>query len=140
MKFKLVQLLTVCIVTFMLLSPGLMIFSIVWERHIELIQTKDLACEPSQNCTDKVGVAPKEEIKSSQDRSNVEFSATNFVDQSLKTKPDQFVKILQWFFLLFPIILGILILLYDRYLIYRATVFQQQVEMLEKLWRQGIEQ
>ncbi|NJM73305.1 MAG: hypothetical protein HC862_26035 [Scytonema sp. RU_4_4] len=140
MKLKLVQLLTVCTVTLVVLSPEIVVFSMVWERHMEQVQTKGLACE-AKNHINQVGLALQEETKSYQGKSHVESSATNFVNQSLNNpKQDHFVKILQWFFLLFPIILGILILLYDRYLIYRTTVFQQQVEMLERLWQEGIEQ
>ncbi|WP_017315149.1 hypothetical protein [Mastigocladopsis repens] len=134
MKSKLVQLLTVCLVTVLVLSPELVVFSIVWERHMEVVQTKSLACQASQNWTSEEGK------KSYQNRSDGQFSATNFVNQPLtNTKPYKIVKILQWFFVLFPIFLGILVFLYDKYLIYRATVFQQQVEMLERLW-QSIEQ
>ena len=139
MKFKLVQFLTVCVVTVLVLSPGLVVFSMVWERHMELVQTKNLACQLNQSHTSEVGLARTQEEKSDQDRSNV-YSATHFVEPSLtNTKDYNIVKTLQWFFLLFPIFLGIVVFFYDRYLIYRAAVFQQQVEMLERLW-QGIEQ
>ncbi|BAY44199.1 hypothetical protein SAMD00079811_17950 [Scytonema sp. HK-05] len=139
MKFKLVQFLTVCLVTVLVLSPELVVFSMVWERHMELVQTKSLACELNQSHTSEVGLTRTQEEKSEQDTSNV-HSATNFVEQSLtNTKQYTIFKILQWFFLLLPIFLGTVVFLYDRYLIYRAAVFQQQVEMLERLW-QGIEQ
>ncbi|NMG22328.1 hypothetical protein [Brasilonema bromeliae] len=142
MKLKLVQLLTVCTVTLVVLSPEIVVFSMVWERHMELLaQTKNSTCEVNQNSTSKVGLALQEGTNSYQDSSHVEFSVTNFVKQSLNHKTqDKIVKILQWFLLLFPIILGLLVFFYDRYLVYRAGVFQQQVEMLERLWQQGIEQ
>ena len=141
MKFRLVQLLTVCTVTLVVLSPEILVFSMVWERHMELAQTKNSICEANQNSTSQVGLALQEGKKSYQDSSSVEFSVTNFVKQSLNhKKQDKTVKRLQWFLLLFPIIFGLLVFLYDRYLIYRAAVFQQQVEMLERLWQQGIEQ
>lgn len=139
MKFKLVQFLTVCVVTVLVLSPGLVVFSMVWERHMELVQTKSLACQLNQSHTSEVGLTRTQEEKSAQERSNV-CSATHFVEESLtNTKDYNIAKTLQWFFLLFPIFLGTLLFFYDRYLIYRAAVFQQQVEMLERLW-QGIEQ
>lgn len=47
---------------------------------------------------------------------------------------------MQWFFLLTPICVGLGIIAYDRYLVYRNAVFQEQVEMLERLWQQSIEQ
>ncbi|MGH8000378.1 MAG: hypothetical protein ACREPR_13345 [Brasilonema sp.] len=141
MKLKLVQLLTVCTVTLVVLSPEIVVFSMVWERHLEQVQTKGLACEANQSHTNQAGLALQEGIKSYQGKSHVESSVTNFVKQSLNNaKQDKVVNILQWLFLLFPIVLGILILLYDRYLIYRTAVFQQQVEMLERLWQEGIEQ
>ncbi|WP_414580939.1 hypothetical protein [Scytonema sp. PCC 10023] len=138
MKFKLVQFLTVCLVTVLVLSPELVVFSMVWERHMELVQTKSLACQLNQSYTSEIGLTPTQD-KSEQDRFNI-HSATNFVKQSLaNTEQYKIIKILRWFFLLFPIFLGTLVFLYDRYLVYRAAVFQQQVEMLERLW-QGIEQ
>ncbi|KAB8334403.1 hypothetical protein SD80_008390 [Scytonema tolypothrichoides VB-61278] len=142
MKLKLVQLLTVCTVTLVVLSPEIVVFSMVWERHMELLaQTNHSTCEVNPNSTSKVELALQEGTNSYQDSSHVEFSVTNFVKQSLNHKTqDKIVKILQWFLLVFPIILGILVFLYDRYLVYRAGVFQQQVEMLERLWQQGIEQ
>ncbi|NMG06913.1 hypothetical protein [Brasilonema sp. UFV-L1] len=141
MKLKLVQLLTVCTVTLVVLSPEIVVFSMVWERHMEQVQTKGLACEVNQSHTNQAALVLQEGIKSDQGKSHVESSLSNFVKQSLNnTKPDKVVKILQWFFLLFPVLLGILIFLYDRYLIYRAAVFEQQVEMLERLWQEGIEQ
>ncbi|ARV60666.1 hypothetical protein BZZ01_20445 [Nostocales cyanobacterium HT-58-2] len=135
MKFKVVQLLTVSLVTVLVFSPELVVFSIVWEQHLELKQTKTLACQTPQNVTSPV------KSESKQESSEVNFSTTHFLKESLAiTKKHKIVQILHWSFLLFPIFLGILIFFYDRYLIYRATVFQKQVEMLERLWQQGIEQ
>lgn len=39
-----------------------------------------------------------------------------------------------------PYSFGNILFLYDRHLVYRAGIFQQQVEMLEKLWQESIEQ
>jgi hypothetical protein len=139
MKFKFVQVLTVCLVAVLVLSPDLAVFSMVWQQHIELVQTKSLACEIAQSRISQVELASTQTSqKLVQDRDV--NSATNFVNQSLtNTQPYTFVKTLQWFFVLFPICFGILVFFYDRYLIYRTAVFQQQVEMLERLW-QSIEQ
>ena len=46
----------------------------------------------------------------------------------------------RWFFLFIPFCIGTVIYFYDRYLVYRANIFQQQVEMLEKIWQQSLEQ
>jgi hypothetical protein len=48
-------------------------------------------------------------------------------------------SILQWFVLITPIFVGLGIIVYDRYLVYRAAMLREQVEMLEKLWQQSIE-
>ena len=50
------------------------------------------------------------------------------------------MTILQWLLVAVPIGIGLAILLYDRYLVYRSAVFRSQVEMLERLWQQSIEQ
>jgi hypothetical protein len=87
-------------------------------------------------------LTPEQECqKFAHDTNNIKIFDTNFLHILLTyTQIYKVVDLLKWFFLLFPIVLGIFFFLYDRYLVYRAGIFQQQVEMLEKLWQESIEQ
>jgi hypothetical protein len=138
MRVKLLNVLTVCVVTFVVLSPVLVVFSVVWERHIELIKPQNIACEvnKSSNSTPQLN-----STHSSQISATVQSSNRNVVNQML-TIAEQYklATILQWFFVLTPICVGLGIIFYDRYLFYRAAVLKEQVEMLERLWQQSIEQ
>ena len=142
MKCKFVNVLTVCLITLAVLSPGVVVFGVVWERHMSLVQIQHLACKGNQISTGKLAFSPKQEdLVSDRDETSNKLFNANFVEQLLSfTEYYKILKILQWFFLSIPILLGILIIVYDRYLMYRAAIFQQQVEMLERLWERSIEQ
>ncbi len=142
MKVKFLNVLTVCLVTFAVLSPGLVVLSVVWGRHIELVKTQNLACEFKKNSADDTTFSPQiASTNSSQSQSSIQLSERNAVNQVL-TAVEQYklAAILQWFVLLTPIFVGLGIIVYDRYLVYRAALLQEQIEMLERLWQQGIEQ
>ncbi|MEH1928742.1 MAG: hypothetical protein V7K14_24675 [Nostoc sp.] len=140
MKAKLLNVLTVCVVTLVMLSPGLVVFGIIWERHLELVKSQNLASEVNNISTNAPALAPQTEGTHSS-QTSIQSSDRNVVDQMLTvTEQYKFATILQWFFLLTPICIGLGILFYDRYLVHRAAVLKEQVEMLERLWRQSIEQ
>ncbi|MHC5725845.1 MAG: hypothetical protein ACYTXY_17250 [Nostoc sp.] len=140
MKAKLLNVLTVCVVTLVMLSPGIVVFGIIWERHLELVKSQNLASEVNQTSTNAPALAPQTEGTHSS-QTSIQSSDRNVVDQMLTvTEQYKFATILQWFFLLTPICIGLGILFYDRYLVHRAAVLKEQVEMLERLWRQSIEQ
>jgi len=140
MKAKLLNVLTVCVVTLVVLSPGLVVFGIIWERHLELVKFQNLASEVNKTSTNAPTLASQTEGTHSS-QTSIQSSDRNVVDQMLTvTEQYKFATILQWFFLLTPICIGLGILFYDRYLVHRAAVLKEQVEMLERLWRQSIEQ
>ncbi|RUR75123.1 hypothetical protein ACF3DV_32570 [Chlorogloeopsis fritschii PCC 9212] len=147
MKLKFLKFLTVSLLTLIVLSPELVVLSVVWEQHMQLVETQNFMCEfnsraaSSQN-TSKTAFQ-QECQKYAQDLVSIKiFDAKLFNSQLslIQLYKYKIVDFLKWFFLLFPICLGILIFLYDRYLVYRATVFQRQVDILEKLWHESIEQ
>ncbi len=143
MKVKLLNVLTVCIVTLCFLSPAILVFSVVWGRHIELVKTQSLACGVSEICLEDDTLSLKSKVinTSQTQESDRETTLTNLDNQKLTIAEQyQLAIILQWFFLPIPIFFGVGIIVYDRYLVYRAEVFQEQVEMLERLWHQSIEQ
>jgi len=135
MKAKFLNFLTVCVVTLAVLSPELVVFGIIWERHIELLESQNKTCEVS-----KTDVATQtKNIPLPQTK--IQTSEPNLVNKMLTvTEQYKLGTILQWFFVLTPICVGLAIIFYDRYLVYRAAVLKEQVEMLERLWQQSIEQ
>ena len=140
MKAKLLNVLTVCVVTLAVLSPELVVFGIIWEKHLELVKSQNLACEVNNTTTDAPALASQIEGTHSP-QTSIQSSARNVVHQMLTVAEQyKFAAILQWFFLLTPICVGLGILFYDRYLVHRAAVLKEQVEMLERLWHQSIEQ
>ncbi|MEH2068302.1 MAG: hypothetical protein V7K47_09065 [Nostoc sp.] len=139
MKAKLLNLLTVCIVTLAVLSPGLVVFGIIWERHLELLESQNLACQVNKT-SGAIAVTPQTE-STPLSQTSIQSSDQNVVNQMVTIAEQyKFGTILQWFFLLIPICVGLGIIFYDRYLVYRAAIFKEQVEMLERLWQQSIEQ
>ncbi|MDB9374823.1 hypothetical protein [Nodularia sphaerocarpa] len=141
MKVKLLNVLTVCLVTLVVLSPGLVVFSIVWGRHIEFVKMQNLVCEINKNPPDNSALfsqAPGTSLSSYQTKN--EISDRNLVNRLLiAAEQYRLASILQWFVLITPIFVGLGIIVYDRYLVYRAAILKQQVEMLERLWQQSVE-
>ncbi|MFH7029128.1 MAG: hypothetical protein ACHBN1_27980 [Heteroscytonema crispum UTEX LB 1556] len=142
MRFKFLHVLTVCVVTLAVLSPELVVFDVVWGKHIELVESQQLTCEVDKCNISKTASATQEQSTNlSQDLAGMQLSDANIVRQIMAAYEQyKITKLLEWFFLLVPICIGLGIILYDRYLVYRSAIFQQQVEMLERLWRQSIEQ
>ncbi|MBE9049968.1 hypothetical protein IQ243_06010 [Nostocales cyanobacterium LEGE 11386] len=136
MKVKLLNVLTVCLVTLVVISPGLVVFSIVWGRHLEFVRMQNLVCEFNKNNTgDNVLLPQTASTNLAQCQTSIKISDRNVVN-SLQYK---LVAILQWFVLITPIFVGLGIIVYDRYLVYRAAILKEQVEMLERVWQQSIE-
>jgi hypothetical protein len=140
MKAKVLNVLTVCVVTLTMLSPGLVVFGIIWERHLDLVKSQNLAYEVNKITKDAPALTPQTEVIHSP-QTSIQSSDRNVIHQMLTVAEKyKFAAILQWFFLLTPICVGLGILFYDRYLVHRAAVLKEQVEMLERLWQQSIEQ
>ncbi|AHJ30431.1 hypothetical protein PN465_14495 [Nodularia spumigena CS-584] len=141
MKVKLLNVLTVCFVTLVVLSPGLVVFSIVWGRHIEFVKMQNLSCEIHKNLPENSALFSQTSGTSlSQYETNNEISDRNLVNRLLiAAEQYRLASILQWFVLITPIFVGLGIIVYDRYLVYRAAILREKVEMLERLWQQSIE-
>lgn len=103
MKSKFVQFFTVCFVTFVVLSPALVVFSIIWERHTELVQIRALSCEIDKSRENSVQLAPMQKSKNSYpDKSQTQLFDTKFTNQSLiSLEKHQIVTILQFLFYFF---------------------------------------
>jgi hypothetical protein len=142
MKVKLLKVLTVSLVTLALISPGVAVFTIVWGQHREFVKTQNLSCElPKINIASPQLVPQTKIINTQPFLVKVKSSDNNFLHQlKIAAKKYKLVIILQWLFLVTPICVGVGIIAYDRYLVYRAAVLKEHIAMLEKMWQQSIEQ
>ncbi|MBS3025845.1 MAG: hypothetical protein HCA25_01780 [Dolichospermum sp. DET50] len=142
MKIKLLKVLTVSLVTLALISPGVGVFTIVWGQHREFVKTQNLSCElPKINIASPQLVPQTKIINTQPSLVKVKLSDNNFLHQlKIAAKKYNLVTILQWLFLVTPICVGVGIIAYDRYLVYRAAVLKEHIAMLEKMWQQSIEQ
>ncbi|MGH1392753.1 MAG: hypothetical protein ACRAVC_01775 [Trichormus sp.] len=139
MKAKLLNVLTVCLVALVVISPGLIVLSLVLEKHTEFVRTQKLVNE-----VNRISPVNEQAIIINQ-------SASSPVVTSLPPHQDvhqvatiaesyKLAILIQWLIVLIPIFVGLGIIIHDRYLVYRAAILKEQVEMLERLWQQSIEQ
>lgn len=141
MKIKLLNALTVGLVTLALISPSILVIGVVLGQR-ELVKTQNLSCE-----------SPKINIGSqSLSTTGTSFNLESFVSPVRKSEDNllykiqrfinkhNFLIIIQWLFLGIPIFIGVIIIGYDRYLIYRSAVLKSQIALLERMWEQSIEQ
>ncbi|MDY6896887.1 MAG: hypothetical protein SWZ49_02270 [Cyanobacteriota bacterium] len=140
MNLKLVNVFAVSLITFAVIFPSLTVFGWVWEKHVEFVETQQSISTYNQT-TDSECSALLLQANS--------LTNNNFSDLYLNSNSNEINRNLsdnyqtrhlwRWFFLLIPFCIGTAIYCYDRYLVYRANIFQQQVEMLEKVWQQSLE-
>ncbi len=137
MRSRIVNIITVCLITLAVLSPGVVVFGIIWGRHIELLEIKNSTYAVNQIGKNTTDEALNQSLLTTQQEETKPNPA-----QEILTTVEQYkiATLLEWFFLFFPICIGLAILFYDRYLVYRSAVLQEQIEMLERLWHQSIEQ
>ena len=139
MNLKLVNVFAVGLITFAVIFPSLTLFSWTWEKHVEFVETQQNISTYNQTTDSECSAYLL------QTNSLTEPDFSDFYFNSNETKLNlsnnyQTRHLWRWFFLFIPFCIGTAIYFYDRYLVYRAQIFQQQVEMLEKLWQQSLEQ
>ena len=106
MKCNVLQFLKVAFISLLVCSPGLIVFSVVWQQHLKLITINNLLC-----------------------------SNTNFIEQILScSQYARAINSLGLILALFIIVLGLLVFSLDRYLVYRATERQKIIDRLEKIY------
>ncbi len=142
MKAKLIQFLTVSLVTLVILSPEILVFGVIWQNHLDLEKTN-------------FSIKSDNLHQASSRRQNNYLDNTNSNQQNVKKIPilnsenqeyldlfDTFKIILLLELSLFslPIGLGTILFLYDKYLMHRHNTYQNQIELLEEIWQYNIEQ
>lgn len=132
MNSKLVNVFAVCLITLAVILPATTVFGLVWEKHLEFVQTQQNIQSKNQTTDNECSASLL------QTNSLINKVYSNEKKLNLSNK-HQTRNIGRWIFLFVPFCIGTAIYFYDRYLVYRANLFQQQVEMLEKLWQQSLE-
>lgn len=106
MKCNVLQLLKVAFISFVVCSPGLLVFYVVWQQHLKLVATNNLLC-----------------------------SNTNYLEEIFTcSQYAHFLNSLGLTFGLFLIFSGLLVFSVDGYLEYRATERQKIIEELERMY------
>ena len=139
MNSKLVNVFAVCLITLAIIFPSLTVFGLVWEKHLEFVKTQQNI--PSYNQT--IGNECSASLLQTNSLINKDDDSKFYINSNEKklnlSNKSQTPNLGRWIFLFVPFCIGTAIYLYDRYLVYREALFQQQVEMLEKLWQQSLE-
>jgi hypothetical protein len=141
MKFTLLNLLTVSLVTFVAIAPDLLVLGIVWEKHLEYVQTQHLVSDVKTVMPeiDAVVYIQNKALETSNNKNIINYSYADFSEPLLTSEgQDMMLKILLGVFFFIPICLWLVIYAYDKYLIHRAAVYQQRVAFLERLWQQSM--
>ncbi|MEB3216501.1 MAG: hypothetical protein VKN72_09750 [Nostocales cyanobacterium 94392] len=128
MKLKLINLFAVCLITLTVLFPSLLVFGMVWKKHLNFVEI--------QQHTPSYNQSIESECSTFEIQTN--FAINNHEKLNLSNNY-QIRHLWRWLFLFIPFCMVVAIYLYDRYLVCRAHIHQQQVEMLEKLWQQSLE-
>jgi ABC-type phosphate transport system permease subunit len=112
MKIQLQKFFIVCLIILTILSPGLFVFSIIWQQHLELDQSLRI------------------DHFNSSDNSSI-----SIID--LFQQPN-IILFIQWLLFAMPISLGIILFLQGKYTNHRVNSHQQNIEMLERLYQQSL--
>ncbi|MDJ0734051.1 MAG: hypothetical protein QNJ47_08225 [Nostocaceae cyanobacterium] len=128
MRDKLLNFLSVGLITLVVISPGLIVFTVVWERHLELVSTQNLLYNSHNS---NVG---------SWNRNSSQIDDIRAFEYFMILEGQyRITTILLWLLLLTPISLGMGIFGYEKYLIHREKVLEKQIETLERIWQLNID-
>ena len=131
-NLKLVNVFAVCLIALTVLSPSLTVFGLVWKKHIEFVEMQQNIPSYNQSMESESSVSTQINSLTNSDCSNLYANPNR---TKLNLSGDSQIRLWRWLYLFVPFCIVTVIYLYDRYLVYRANLFQQQVEMLEKLWQ-----
>lgn len=141
MKFKLFNLLTVCLATSGLLAPAQAAFGYSEEpQHLVCVkEAQHLLCEVETSRERDRSSAPNQGAgKEAKATESLKSSNVTVVPPLLTpAQLGSIANILIWFSYLVPCGLVLGIFLYDKYCVYRAAVLNEQIETLERLWQYG---
>ena len=136
-NLKLVNLFTVCVIALAVIFPSLTVFGLVWNKHLEFVEMQHNIATYSQTIDSECSASF---ITTSSLIDNQFSNSYTNPDETNLNLSDKYQSshLWRWFCLFVPFCIGTSIYFYDRYLVYRAHIFQQQVEVLEKIWQQSL--
>ncbi len=152
MKFKLFNILTICLATSGLLAPATATFGQNVGRKINLESAEHLVCVKEEQhllCDvensrqrDKKEAGNQAAVKLAKVSVPLKSSTVTVVGQLLSPAQQKTIAnmILGFSYLVLPCGLALGIFLYDKYFVYRSAVLNEQIEFLERLWKQSTEQ
>ncbi|MEA5570086.1 hypothetical protein [Calothrix sp. UHCC 0171] len=135
MNAKLINILTVSLVTFAVLVPEILVFGFIWQNHLQFEQNNSLISSGDSLHNNYVNNI----LLNTTDVEKIPIS--NGENHGFIDWLDTFKIILLLELLLFSLPMGLVLIffLYDRYLIHRNISYQQRVELLEKIWHYDID-
>jgi hypothetical protein len=147
-KSKLFNLLTVCLATSGLLAPAQAAFGNSTEGQIKLEQAQHLVCVKQGEhllCDVEKSSEPDQEsrrqlatVNERQATDTLKSSTVTVVPQLLSpAEQGSIANLLIWIGYLLPCGLALGIFLYDKYSAYRSAILHEQIERLERLWKQS---
>jgi len=152
MKFKLFNILTICLATSGLLALATATFGQNVGRKINVESAQPLVCVKEEQhllCDveksrqpDKKEAGNQAAVKLAQVPVPLKSSTVTAVGQLLSPAQQKTIAnmILGFSYLVLPCGLALGIFLYDKYFVYRSAVLNEQIEFLERLWKQSTEQ
>ena len=150
MKFKLFNLLAVCLATSGGLALSQAAFGHSVERHLNVEQVQHLVCvkegqhllcdieKSGKHDTESAYQGPVKEVKAPLD---LKSSTVNVVSQGLSPAQQKSIaNILLGIGYVIPCSTCLGMFLYDKYCAYRSAVLKEQLEILERVWKQTAQQ
>lgn len=136
LRFKLLKVLTVCLVTLGVLAPAILTFGLIFEEHINIQEARNFVYELSNNSKGDRHYTPNRKTTKSHKETESLNSCSALTEQLL---PAEQSDLLKFIFFVLPSGVCLAIFLYDRYCVYRTALLKEQIEMLERLWQQSMQ-
>jgi|GEM_PF-3334485 len=140
MKFTLLNLLTVSLVTFAVISPDLLVLAVVWDKHMDLVENQYLVSPGKTVSGEHQSVSYiNTATESSQPANQINYSYADLTEPLMTFEAEAILlKITLGVLFFLPLFIWSLILIHQKYMVYRASIYQKKVEFLERMWQQSM--
>ncbi|WP_144416075.1 hypothetical protein [Calothrix sp. 336/3] len=126
MRHRLIQLVTVIVLTLLVISPAISVLNIVLDYHLDLEKYQ-------YSLMDSNSYYPAQyDVKST--TYNSYYPSLNIFDINYAIK-----HWLKWISLLILPCLVLIICFYNQYIVYQNTNLQRQIEILERAWQKDLD-
>lgn len=130
LNLKLKQIITVSLISFILLTPTLIVYAEIWQWHLDFLNAQSVSNNANQFVSEISLLATSTSCEMGIERSDwtQQRSTLNLLTQNFL-----------FTLCLIPLAVVLGILLQKTYRLYRAYIFRQQVQRLERLWQQNMQ-